>query len=84
MRLKVFTKEFDENKRATLEFAQEIEKYYDVEYVNLDSKDAGSDAEIYDVYSTPTLLVVRDDGTEIKGWRGQLPILSEVKLALNR
>jgi len=84
MKLKVFTKEFDENKRATIEFAQEIEKHYDVEYINLDSREAVFDAETYDIYSSPTFLVVRDNGTEVESWRGQLPILSEVKLALNR
>ncbi len=84
MKLKVYTKEFDENKRETLEFVEEIKKHYDVELINLDGKEAAADADIYNIYSTPTLLVVRDDGTETECWRGSLPMLSVVKLALNR
>lgn len=50
----------------------EIEKY-DVSTVN-----GLAEASFYTVMATPSLLLCDDNGKEIRGWRGEVPVEKEI------
>ncbi len=74
--------------RPNSEFARMVEEYahdfkrtkgFDLELVDLNTRDGADLAKLYDVMEYPSILVARDDGGLIKCWQGeQLPLMSEV------
>lgn len=44
-----------------------------VEVFDVSSVEGLAEASFYTVLSTPSVLVVDSDGTEVAGWRGQAP-----------
>lgn len=44
-----------------------------VEVLDTDEPDGSSLAEVYDVFSTPSVLVTMDNGTIVSSWIGQIP-----------
>lgn len=84
MKLLIFTKDDSPETRAAKELGALIEsEKQQVEYLDAESTDAEQKAELYDVYSYPTFVVVEDDGREIECWRGMVPIASDLKHFLN-
>lgn len=53
-----------------------------VEYHNLDEVDGLAEGAYYMVVSTPTVIVLDDEGREVKSWRGEIPELTELKQLL--
>ncbi len=49
-----------------------------VEYYNLDESGGLAEAAFYSVLSTPSLVISRADGTEVKSFRGDVPRLQEI------
>lgn len=50
-----------------------------LEILDADSREGIAMATLYDVMSYPTILALRDDGSELKRWEGDmLPLLDEV------
>lgn len=79
MILKVFTKEEDGITEEALGFCADLEEEFKVEYLDLDSAEATGQAEIYQIFNSPSFVVTSDDGREITSWRGILPTSDEVK-----
>lgn len=50
-----------------------------VDYNDLDDVDGLTEGAYYQVSSTPTTIVVDEQGREIKAWRGSVPRTRELK-----
>ncbi len=85
MIVKVFTKENGPEMREAKEFGSKLETDgYSVEYLDIEEEKTSSQIELYDVYSFPTFIIVRDDGSEVERWRGVIPIAGDIKNFLNQ
>jgi hypothetical protein len=50
-----------------------------VEVLDIDSRDGGATASLYDVMQYPAVLALRNDGSVLKSWEGEmLPMMDEV------
>ena len=49
-----------------------------VKIVDVDSKEGIALVELYDLTRYPAVLAAAEDGTELKSWVGELPLLSEI------
>lgn len=79
MVLKIFTKEDGPETRAAKELGKEFEERdFTVEYYDSEDEVCTNQLELYDLYSFPSFVVARDDGTEIECWRGKVPLFSDV------
>ncbi len=84
MVLKVFIKEDTGETEKALEFGKSIEENgHEVEYLNIDDSEVTQQLELYDIYSYPSFVVARDDGSEVECWRGKIPLKDDVARFLN-
>ncbi|MBI3984204.1 hypothetical protein HY346_02800 [Candidatus Microgenomates bacterium] len=69
-----------EHERDTLEFVRRLkgEQQVDCKLVDVDSREAASLIELYDVTRYPGIVVTKGDGTPLQTWQGDLPLVSEV------
>ena len=50
-----------------------------LEVLDIDSRDGSAMASLYDVMQYPAVLALRDDGSVLKSWEGEmLPVMNEV------
>lgn len=50
-----------------------------LEILDVDSRDGSATASLYDVMQYPAILALRDDGSIVKAWEGDmLPVMNEV------
>jgi hypothetical protein len=82
MKLVVVYRPNSEHGRPTEEFVHEFSRRHPetrVEVMNIDGRDGGATASLYDVTSYPALLALREDGAASMVWQGErLPLLDEV------
>lgn len=79
MVLKVFTKSDGPESRAAKELGEKFEERdFEVEYYDSEDEACTNQLELYDLYSFPSFVVARDDGTEIECWRGIVPLFGDV------
>jgi hypothetical protein len=84
MVLKVFTKEDSQEMEKALELAKKFEEErYSVEYYDADSAESTQQMKLYDIYSYPSFVVARDNGSEVECWRGKIPLKDDVVRFLN-
>lgn len=80
MILKIFTKSDESIERDAIELGQKLEnEKNNVQYFDLNDDESYLQAEIYDIYSTPALVVTQDDGRLVEAWQGEVPLESELK-----
>jgi len=79
MKVIIFTREDNQLLEEAKDRGKELEDSgVVVEYLDTESYDGVEQAMIYDVYSTPSFVVTRENGSLIKIWRGEVPILGEI------
>lgn len=82
MRVLVLYRPDSEHGRVTEEFIRNFQSRYsaqDIEVLNVDSREGGAIASLYDIITYPAVLVVQTDGNLQKSWEGNaLPIVDEV------
>jgi len=79
MIVKVFTKETCPKCPPAKDLAQKlIEKDVDVELYSLDEADGLAEASMYDVMSTPSIIVCDKEGSEERSFRGEVPSEEEI------
>lgn len=50
-----------------------------LQILNIDEREGGAMASLYDVMRYPAILVLRDDGSLLKSWEGEsLPLMDEL------
>lgn len=75
MTLKLFWKADCPRCPAAKEAISDIEG---VEFYNLDESTGLAEAAFYRIMSTPSLVISREDGTEVKSFRGEVPASLEL------
>ena len=79
MIVKVFTKETCPKCPPAKELAKKlIEKGVDVNLYSLDEADGLAEASMYDVMSTPSIIVCDKEGSEERSFRGEVPSEEEI------
>ncbi len=76
MRLKVFVQDDCPKCPAAKELVQGLPE---VEYYNIGQADGLAEAAYYDVFCTPSLLVVDDAGMEMQAWRCNVPSRKDLR-----
>lgn len=80
MKVLIFTKGDDPEMRNAQDLGKEIEdQRIEVEYLDTEDPDGSIKAELYDIYSTPSFVVTRDDGSIAQMWRGTIPPRSDLE-----
>ena len=71
-----------EEARGVETFIRDFQARHDasrLEVVDVNSRDGYATATLYDVMSYPAVLVLRDDGSILKSWEGEmLPLMDEI------
>lgn len=57
----------------------ELDEGMDITYYNIKEADGLSEAIMYDLMSTPSVIICEDNGDEIKGFRGNVPSVNDIK-----
>ena len=82
MKLVVLYRPNSEHGRLVEDFVHEFSRHNGdtrVEMLNVDSREGGALASLYDILDYPGLLALRDDGSANMTWQGTtLPMQSEV------
>lgn len=79
MEVLIFTKDDGPEMRDALDLGKELEdEKIETEYYDTESPDGASKVELYDIYSTPSFVVIRDDGSIVNVWRGTIPPRSDI------
>ncbi|MDD3679082.1 MAG: hypothetical protein PHT36_02460 [Patescibacteria group bacterium] len=85
MILKIFTKGDGPETREARALGQKFEeRNFKVEYYDSEDEICINQLEIYDLYSFPSFIVARDDGSELECWRGIVPIFDDILGFLDR
>lgn len=77
MKIKYFFKQDCPKCPAAKEVIKKFEDF--VEYYDLDTVDGLAEGAYYMVSSTPTTVIVDEEGREVVSWRGSLPPESEIR-----
>lgn len=80
MLVKIFWKEDCPNCPPVKALGKNLEQDegLDVIYYNTNEPDGLAESVMYDVMSTPSVIVCNDKGEEIKGWRGSVPVVGDI------
>lgn len=79
MKVLIFVEESGPESRAAAELVEKVKVDVDnVVSYQWGDEDTGNIASLYDIYTTPAVLITRDDGTFVELWQGQLPTASEI------
>jgi hypothetical protein len=80
VKLLVVVNEDGPETRAAAEIAEHIAlEGTTVETFQWESEEAADIARLYDIYSPPAFIAVRDDGALVEMWQGDLPLESDIK-----
>lgn len=80
MKVIIFTKGDGPEMREARDRGKELEEEnLEVEYCDVETPDGSEKAALYDIYSTPSFLVAKDDGSIISLWRGAVPLKSDIE-----
>lgn len=82
MKLIILYRPQSEHARAVQTFVHDFKYQHDanrVELVDADTSEGIATASLYDLMTLPAMLAVRDDGTVLQVWQGEmLPLMDEV------
>ncbi|HBG81458.1 TPA: hypothetical protein DDW69_01310 [candidate division CPR2 bacterium] len=85
MKVLIFSKDnssyFEE--RALDDFESNLKSdHFEVEKLDTENVDGNLRALLYDIMTTPSVVVTTSDGQYIRAWSGELPPLAEIKYYL--
>jgi hypothetical protein len=82
MKVLILYRPKSEHGRIVEEFVRDFKMGHNtgrVEVLDVDSRDGIATASLYDVMQYPAILALRDDGTVLKSWEGEmLPVMNEI------
>ena len=85
MKVLILYKPNSEHSRKVEEYVEELKKRVigtsiRIELLNANTRDGMATASIYDIFSFPTIMVLRMDGSVQKSWEGEnLPLFDEIQ-----
>lgn len=79
----MFYRPNSEHARIVEEFIRDLQRQHSLDanklsVLDVDSRDGSATASLYDVVMYPTFLAIADDGSLMKGWQGDLPLMDEI------
>lgn len=77
--MKVFWQKDCPNCPKAKEIGKKLEKELEVQYCDVDTVDGLTEACLYQVMSTPSLVVIDEKGEEIESWKGILPEIDYIR-----
>ena len=87
MKIAVIYRPMSEHGRITEDFMRDYQMRYGptkFEALNVDGKEGGAMASLYDVQQYPAILALRDDGQLLQSWEGDtLPLMDELNAYSN-
>lgn len=84
MILKIFWQKNCPNCPPAKELGKKLEKEIKVELHDVETVDGLAEAAYFNVLSTPTLILVDEEGKEIASWRGRVPKEEEIRKFLKK
>ena len=57
---------------------------YNADDINMSTADGLAAGKYYNIFATPTLMVLDEDKKEILSWKGNIPSINEIKDELNK
>ena len=79
MKVKIFWQKNCPNCPKVKKLGKQLEeKNILVQYFDVNTVDGLTEACLYDILSTPSLVITDKDDNEIKVWKGQVPFLEEI------
>lgn len=79
LKMKVFWQKDCPNCPKAKEIGEKLEKELEVQYCDVDTVDGLTEACLYQVMSTPSLVVIDEKGEEIESWKGILPEIDYIR-----
>ena len=61
------------------EIAKKLEEELEVQYCDVDTVDGLTEACMYQIMSTPSLVLIDEKGDEIESWKGTLPEIDYIR-----
>lgn len=84
MKVLVLYRPRSEHGRSVEAFIRDFKYQHDLDAAHLevkdiDTRDGGATASLYDIFQYPAILILADDGSLIKSWEGEnLPLMDEL------
>lgn len=79
LKMKVFWQKDCPNCPKAKEIGKKLERELEVQYCDVDTVDGLTEACLYQVMSTPSLVVIDEKGEEIESWKGILPEIDYIR-----
>jgi len=79
LKMKVFWQKDCPNCPKAKEIGKKLEKELEVQYCDVDTVDGLTEACLYQVMSTPSLVVIDEKGEEVESWKGILPEIDYIR-----
>lgn len=80
MKIKLF---WSENCPKCPQAKETVGDFDQVEYHNVEESDGLAEAAFYGILSTPSIVVVNEEGKEVSAWLGEVPPLKELERCLS-
>ncbi len=81
MKIHILYRPASDHSQIVDEYVHEFKRRrnYDIELVNIDSKDGSNEAAMYEIMSYPAVVVTKDNGEMVMHWQGDnLPLMDEL------
>ncbi|HET7630557.1 MAG TPA: hypothetical protein VFK03_04250 [Candidatus Saccharimonadales bacterium] len=82
MKVLILYRPKSEHGRAVENFVRDFKTTHTsnrLEVLDIDSRDGSAIATLYDIMQYPAVLALRDDGSVVKSWEGELlPVMNEL------
>ncbi len=79
MKIKIFWQENCPNCTKAKDLGKILAEELEVQYYNVNTVDGLSEACLYQVMSTPTIILVSENKEEIESWRGIVPEIDYIR-----
>ena len=79
MKIKIFWQENCPNCTKAKDLGTILAEELEVQYYDVDTVDGLSEACLYQVMSTPTVILVSENKEEIESWRGMVPEIDYIR-----
>ncbi len=83
MKALIFTPPPDQPNVALTKLVRELKRrHVQLELVDINSRDGSAQAQLYDVFAAPAIILTRDDGAPVASWRHSLPQVDDLSYQL--
>jgi len=81
MKIRILYQGNSEHERMVEEYVRDFRKQQvtrQVEFVDVNTRDGGAMAELYDVVQYPAILALSNEDQLLKSWEGDFPLMNEL------